>query len=182
MRWMRCVAGGFSYPWRPGIRDRMDPARNTVTPGHRNTGTPGRHGRVRHASRRRLPTRRLPTCVFGCSFVFRAWKDPGSPKARPGSDHVMRRRATLPHPIECSTIAVPGLSFRVRNGAGRLTWAMAAANLNYHPTRGHGMARGGPGTGRWTRAQPRGSSRDHHAPCRTGTDAGIPTPHQRWGV
>ena len=27
------------------------------------------------------------------------------------------------------TIAVPGLSFRVRNGTGRLTWAMAAANL-----------------------------------------------------
>ena len=42
---------------------------------------------------------------------------------------VVRRRATLPHPIGCSTIAVPGLSFRVRNGTGRLTWAMAAANL-----------------------------------------------------
>ena len=42
---------------------------------------------------------------------------------------VMRRRATLPHPVECSTIAVPGLSFRVRNGTGRLTWAMTAANL-----------------------------------------------------
>ena len=42
---------------------------------------------------------------------------------------VMRRRATLPHPVGCSTIAVPGLSFRVRNGTGRLTWAMAAANL-----------------------------------------------------
>lgn len=28
----------------------------------------------------------------------------------------MRRRATLPHPIGCSTIAVPGLSFQVRNG------------------------------------------------------------------
>ena len=41
----------------------------------------------------------------------------------------MRRRATLPHPVGCSTIAVPGLSFRVRNGTGRLTWAMAAANL-----------------------------------------------------
>ena len=27
---------------------------------------------------------------------------------------VMRRRATLPHPVGCSTIAVPGLSFRVR--------------------------------------------------------------------
>ena len=32
-------------------------------------------------------------------------------------------------PVGCSTIAVPGLSFRVRNGTGRLTWAMAAANL-----------------------------------------------------
>ena len=42
---------------------------------------------------------------------------------------VMRRRATLPHPVGCSTIAVPGLSFRVRNGTGRLSWAMAAANL-----------------------------------------------------
>ena len=42
---------------------------------------------------------------------------------------VMRRRATLPHPVGCSTIAVPGLSFRVRNGSGRLPWAMAAANL-----------------------------------------------------
>ena len=41
----------------------------------------------------------------------------------------VRRRATLPHPVGCSTIAVPGLSFRVRNGTGRLPWAMAAANL-----------------------------------------------------
>ena len=44
---------------------------------------------------------------------------------------VMRRCATLPHPVECSTIAVPGLSFRVRNGTGRLTWAMTAANLQF---------------------------------------------------
>ena len=52
------------------------------------------------------------------------------PKARPGGPiRVKRRRATLPHPLECSTIAVLGLSFRVRNGTGRLTWAMAAANL-----------------------------------------------------
>ena len=42
---------------------------------------------------------------------------------------MVRRRATLPHPVGCSTIAVPGLSFRVRNGTGRLSWAMAAANL-----------------------------------------------------
>ena len=30
------------------------------------------------------------------------------------SQHVKRRRATLPHPLECSTIAAPGLSYRVR--------------------------------------------------------------------
>ena len=41
----------------------------------------------------------------------------------------VRRRATLPHPVGCSTIAVPGLSFRVRNGAGRLPWAVTAARL-----------------------------------------------------
>ena len=48
----------------------------------------------------------------------------------------VRRRATLPHPSGCSTIAVPGLSFRVRNGSGRLPWAMAAANL---PLSSHGF-------------------------------------------
>ena len=49
---------------------------------------------------------------------------------------VKRRRATLPHPVECSTIAVQGLSFRVRNGAGRLTLAMVAANLQLEPAPG----------------------------------------------
>ena len=62
--------------------------------------------------------------------VLRAYKEsPGglNPSGLPVS--WMRRRATLPHPVGCSTIAVPGLSFRVRNGTGRLSWAMAAANL-----------------------------------------------------
>ena len=62
--------------------------------------------------------------------VLRAYKEsPGglNPSGLPAS--WVRRRATLPHPVGCSTIAVPGLSFRVRNGTGRLTWAMAAANL-----------------------------------------------------
>ena len=62
--------------------------------------------------------------------VLRAYKEsPGglNPSGLPVS--WVRRRATLPHPVGCSTIAVPGLSFRVRNGTGRLTWAMAAANL-----------------------------------------------------
>ena len=53
--------------------------------------------------------------------------------------HMKRRRATLPHPLGCSTIAVQGLSFRVRNGTGRLTLAMVAANLfrpSPNPVRG----------------------------------------------
>ena len=72
----------------------------------------------------------------------------------------MRRRATLPHPLECSTIAVPGLSFRVRKGTGRLTWAMTTAKpirtANPQPgSAGNGTShdsdRGGPGTGQRTR-------------------------------
>ena len=64
-------------------------------------------------------------------------RPPGSPETKkgpPGSQrldreaqHVKRRRATLPHPLECSTIAAPGLSYRVRNGTGRLTRAMTTA-------------------------------------------------------
>ena len=62
---------------------------------------------------------------------------------------VVRRCATLPHPVGCSTIAVPGLSFRVRNGSGRLPWAMAAASLQLS-TR-VGWLCGCSGTGGWTR-------------------------------
>ena len=47
---------------------------------------------------------------------------------------MVRRRATLPHPVGCSTIAVPGLSFRVRKGTGRLTWAMTTAKPIQRPT------------------------------------------------
>ena len=62
-----------------------------------------------------------------CPLPFKVW---------------VRRRATLPHPSGCSTIAVPGLSFRVRNGSGRLPWAMAAANLqlsSHRPSRPWGL-------------------------------------------
>lgn len=76
----------------------------------------------------------------------------------------MRRRATLPHPLECSTIAVPGLSFRVRKGTGRLTWAMTTAKPIQRPTPTgrpaepeprHDSDRGGPGTGQRTRTTKR---------------------------
>src|SRR6476619_4417894 len=38
----------------------------------------------------------------------------------------VRRRPTLPHRHQCSTIGAEGLSFRVRNGTGRFPFAMAA--------------------------------------------------------
>lgn len=65
------------------------------------------------------------SCLVGFGYAKAPWGvcSKGLPV------RVVRRRATLPHPVGCSTIAVPGLSFRVRNGTGRLTWAMAAANL-----------------------------------------------------
>ena len=88
----------------------------------------------------------------------RAWGEkeepPGSPKGLDRGEpyRVERRRATLPHPLGCSTIAVQGLSFRVRNGTGRLTLAMAAANLVDLPRDiPGGSDRDGPGTGQWTR-------------------------------
>ena len=52
---------------------------------------------------------------------------PGAKARREPHHKWKRRRATLPHPLECSTIAAPGLSYRVRNGTGRLTRAMTTA-------------------------------------------------------
>ena len=88
----------------------------------RRTGGPGRgsHG---YAGRSRCP------CGFGPGPVSDMGKAPWGVCSEGLPVRVVRRRATLPHPVGCSTIAVPGLSFRVRNGTGRLTWAMAAANL-----------------------------------------------------
>ena len=65
----------------------------------------------------------------------------------------------------------PGLSFRVRKGTGRLTWAMTTAKPIQRPTHQgigrqtepcHDSDRGGPGTGQRTRAKRFDlSSRDH---------------------
>ena len=71
-----------------------------------------------------------------------------------------RRRATLPHPLECSTIAAPGLSYRVRNGTGRLTRAMTTAkprsrndNQNMAAIPAIQLSCGGLGTGERTRGK-----------------------------
>ena len=63
---------------------------------------------------------------------------------------VVRRRATLPRPVGCSTIAVPGLSFRVRNGVrasplghGRRKSCVVGEPVGFPVV-------GGLGTGWWT--------------------------------
>ena len=93
--------------WLPSLR------------GSRPRGGPGRPETLRPKDARNTPTR-------GCPDMGKA---PWGVCSEGLPVRVVRRRATLPHPVGCSTIAVPGLSFRVRNGTGRLTWAMAAANL-----------------------------------------------------
>jgi hypothetical protein len=52
----------------------------------------------------------------------------GHPEGWPVSKNV-RRRPTLPRSLPRSTIGAEGLSFRVRNGAGRFPFAMAAETL-----------------------------------------------------
>ena len=58
---------------------------------------------------------------------------PFFPKALPPTFFVvwLRRFPTLPHPVGCSTIGVVGLSFRVRNVAGRFPNTMTTASLVY---------------------------------------------------
>ena len=99
-----------------------DAPRRSASPSGLAGNGPGRgsHG---YAGRSRCP------CGFGPGPVSDMGKAPWGVCSKGLPVRVMRRRATLPHPVGCSTIAVPGLSFRVRNGTGRLTWAMAAANL-----------------------------------------------------
>ena len=126
---------GFWLPSLRGSRPRGGPGGGgrrapTVADAPRRSASPsglagngpgrGSHG---YAGRSRCP------CGFGPGPVSDIGKAPWGVCSKGLPVRVMRRRATLPHPVGCSTIAVPGLSFRVRNGTGRLTWAMAAANL-----------------------------------------------------
>ena len=99
--------------------------------GEGTDGRPNGYERGNTSERRRMGREGRP-----CPVPWRPWGEkneepPGSPKGLDRGEpyRVERRRATLPHPLGCSTIAVQGLSFRVRNGTGRLTLAMAAANL-----------------------------------------------------
>ncbi len=122
-------------------RQRMIPVRffTAFEPGHATGKGQGRG----QAGRRNLDFTRI--CEKGNSLR----NSPSTQKNR------MRRRATLPHPSECSTIAAPGLSFRVRNGTGRLTWAMTAAKTTTRDQPPHKKKRGPvPADGPWTVREP----------------------------
>ena len=68
----------------------------------------------------------LSTPIFG--HKKREWEErnPHGSQAHSHSHKDVRRRPTLPHPPECSTIGAIELSFRVRNGTGRFLDAMTA--------------------------------------------------------
>ena len=61
----------------------------------------------------------------------------------------VRLRPTLPHRHQCSTIGAEGLSFRVRNGAGRFPFAMTAETLWRYQSVPDRIS----GTAQWTRAK-----------------------------
>ena len=126
--------------------------------------------------------------------ALRIWKRGRSPDGNDPNKSMMRRRATLPHPLECSTIAAPGLSYRVRNGTGRLTWAMTAAKPEtigtttraipaYHPNRPRkGPWRPGNRTGDANKDKrlPKRSVTDNNAYCRREPNhRGTPRPHPK---
>ena len=119
---------GFPCPCgRPGNQMEIKDGK-TGSPEAKPHGSPGRKKEIREIKKPfREPAWGQPEEPGGGT------KDSGIKKGFPerkldgNPQHVKRRRATLPHPLECSTIAAPGLSYRVRNGTGRLTRAMTTA-------------------------------------------------------
>ena len=121
--------------WKDGVPGSQAPRESRKEEG--NTGNkkalPGT--RMGSAGRTGRRNKRFGDKKWG----FRSVSSTGTPETKrglPGAkgstgrpQRLKRRRATLPHPLECSTIAAPGLSYRVRNGTGRLTRAMTTANL-----------------------------------------------------
>ena len=68
-------------------------------------------------------------CVVGVSSCGVVVCVGGSHGVRAPHCGVLWRFPTLPHPLGCSTIGAAGLSFQVRNGAGRFPGAMTTTSL-----------------------------------------------------
>ena len=101
---------------------------------------------VRYSSRRRV----LAWSVLGPRWWrVGVWVCVGGPRlcARPPLGGVLWRFPTLPHPLGCSTIGAAGLSFQVRNVAGRFPGAVTTTSLCRPPPPLVGPPCGGLGGG-----------------------------------
>ena len=87
----------------------------------------------------------LSTCRS--SFLMGTTTTKAAPGGRPSRKNV-RRRPTLPRSLPRSTIGAEGLSFRVRNGAGRFPLAMATETLWRYQSDPDRIS----GTAQWTRS------------------------------
>ena len=96
---------------------------------------------VRYSSRRRVVVLRCSSrrCVVACVWLrarvpacVRVWVCVGGAArlcAGPPLGGVLWRFPTLPHPLGCSTLGAAGLSFQVRNVAGRFPGAVTTTRL-----------------------------------------------------
>jgi hypothetical protein len=123
-----------------GSRGRQSPTRPTGA-GRASRDVPTRVGQTVSNHRGRLPRGRpLPSPTLrparGCTALGLPMSS--TPQTQKSPDRLcrwgsftmyVRRRPTLPHRHQCSTIGAEGLSFRVRNGTGRFPFAMTAVTL-----------------------------------------------------
>ena len=105
-----------SWPRRARPAGRSRSSRPTGTP-RRGSGSSRSAGRWGAASNRPGNEKSPAGCPAGLPFLT----------------FECRRRPTLPHPDECSTIGAGGLSFRVRDGTGRSPSAKPPTTLSTYP-------------------------------------------------
>ena len=83
-----------------------------------------------------LPVAQLVALAVACWWwlvVWGCWNGEGRHavwRCRPSGFVVLWRCPTLPQPIGCSTIGAAGLSFQVRNGAGRFPGAVTTTRIS----------------------------------------------------
>ena len=117
--------------------DRSRPHRDVLPKGLLVDLPPGQHPSARVPPRAARLGRRLASLHWGdrSSSWLQLSSQWSSNARRPRGIHgafstkYVRLRPTLPHRHQCSTIGAEGLSFRVRNGAGRFPFAMTAETL-----------------------------------------------------
>ena len=83
-----------------------------------------------------VPREKWATLVPACVVCGCVWADRGAPRVGGVPVRlfgVLWRCPTLPQPVGCSTIGAAGLSFQVRNGAGRFPGAVTTTSFVVQP-------------------------------------------------